>query len=751
MATPNDPLYAQQWHLPMLGNLERIWDEFTGDGVRVVVYDDGVASGHPDLAGNYDASLHFTYNGVTYLPNPLQDSDAHGTACAGLIAAVADNGKGGVGVAPGVTLTGVNYLGDLQWNFDFDLQQTSPLYDAVMRWAANFDVMSNSWGTDPLYQYYQNLNHPGSGSQVQAGHYEWLSANGRGGLGTVIVKAAGNETLNANGDGTNASRHTITVGAVQQDGFVTDYSNFGVSLLISAPEAAVTTDLRGDRGYNYAGTDDSDPLPQTDYTSTFNGTSAATPLVSGVVALMLDANANLGWRDVQTILALSAAHTGSAVDGPAAGFEFYVWQVMGGTHWNGGGAIFHESYGFGLLDGFAAVRMAEAWAQLYDGQTRTSANEVAISVDLLSAPVDVPDSDGNADTPELELGFTVTQDIEIDSVMVTLDFAHSYSADLAAYLRSPDGQYMSLNAYEGGDNPVDMVWTFGMECFRGMSSLGDWSLVIFDDGRGDTGTVYDARIEFFGTAETANDVYHFTDDFSMMRRLESARGVLSDADGGVDWLNFAAVTSDLRINLEAGGAIRLDGAVRATLDAAQAVFENAYAGDGDDWLAGNALGNELWGGRGQDELSGDAGGDDLNGGQGDDLLQGGAGKDTLAGGAGNDQLRGGDGADLIRGGDGNDSISGGIGRDTLTGGAGADLFIFGPGFGKDQISDWQDNLDSLQLDDAIWGGGLTAAQVVSSFAAVSAGAVVFAFSPGNTITLAGFANLGALADDIVII
>lgn len=733
MATPTDPLYAQQWHLPMLGNLERIWDEFTGNGVKVGVYDDGVQTNHPDLSANYNAALHFTYNGTTYLPTPLQSSHAHGTACAGLIGAVDNNGRGGVGVAHGVDLTGINFLRDLQYNYDFNTGQTSPLYDAVVRWAANFDIMSNSWGTAPFYQYYQNLNESGSFAQVTADHFEWVSANGRGGLGTVIVKAAGNDAMNANGDGLNAARHVITVAAVEQNGFVADYSNWGVSILVSGPAASVTTDLRGNQGYNVTGTEDEDPLPQTDYTSTFNGTSAATPVVAGVVALMLDANENLGWRDVQTILAMSAQHTGSAVGGPSSGFEIDAWQVMGGSHWNGGGNIFSESYGFGMVDAFAAVRMAEAWAQLYDGQTRTSANEMIVAQDALINPVNIGLSDGDFETSELEIDFVMTEDMEIDTIYVTLDMFHSYASDLRIFLQSPAGDLMALAYNEGGSNTINHVWTFGVTSFRGQSSVGEWTVVIHDDYAGDTGTVYDADLEFFGSAASANDVYHFTDDFAMMRTLEAARGTIGDADGGVDWLNFAAVTSNLNVNLAAGGAIRVAGVIRANLESGPVQFENIYTGDGNDTVTGNDLANEIWGGRGNDRILGNGGNDDLNGGAGNDVLLGGIGNDT------------------IRGGDGNDTITSGSGRDTILGGAGEDLFIFAPAFGNERISGWEDNIDTLQLDDAIWGGGLTAAQVVSTYAAVVGGSVIFTFSRTNTISLFGFTDIASVADDIVIV
>jgi subtilisin family serine protease len=81
-----------------------------------------------------------------------------------------------------------------------------------------------------------------------------------------------------------------------------------------------------------------------------NGTSFSSPVVSGVAALMLDANPGLGWRDVQEILAATAGRTGS----PAG------WSFNGADNWNGGGMHVSHDYGFGLVDAYAAVRVAES-------------------------------------------------------------------------------------------------------------------------------------------------------------------------------------------------------------------------------------------------------------------------------------------------------------------------------------------------------------------------------------------------------
>lgn len=111
MATPTDYLYYLQWHFNLIGDIEDIWDVFSGLGVKIGVYDDGLDTSHTDLIANYDASLEVKDdNGNTVAPTPEHSGDGHGTAVAGLISA-ANNGIGVVGVAHGASITGVNIFG----------------------------------------------------------------------------------------------------------------------------------------------------------------------------------------------------------------------------------------------------------------------------------------------------------------------------------------------------------------------------------------------------------------------------------------------------------------------------------------------------------------------------------------------------------------------------------------------------------------------------------------------------------------
>ena len=140
----SDTLLHRQWHLENTGqsggvagidiNLEGVWDDYTGAGVAVGIWDDGVQRTHHDLDDNYDAGLHIVVDGVLHDPAPGAPGSAHGTAVAGVIAAEVD-GVGTVGVAYGATIAGVDIFYDPTLNFDRSFDELD-----------NFDVTNHSWG-----------------------------------------------------------------------------------------------------------------------------------------------------------------------------------------------------------------------------------------------------------------------------------------------------------------------------------------------------------------------------------------------------------------------------------------------------------------------------------------------------------------------------------------------------------------------------------------------------------------------------
>lgn len=648
---PTDPLYADQWHFDLIGDIETIWDDYDGTGIKVGVYDDGIDYDHPDLDGNYNSALAAYDNlGNRLDPYPAlfePDGDGHGTSVSGLIAAEANNGTGGVGVAFGATLGVVNIFDPAQYGA---VNGDTPAFLDVAGQAVMFDISSNSWGATPMYT--QGLD-DGGFADVLDDVYKEVVRDGRGGLGTIITQAAGNEDMDANADGVNASRFTISVAATDEFGDAASYSNFGASILIAAPAAAVTTDLSGAAGY--------DP---TEYTDEFGGTSAATPVTSGVIALMLDANDGLGWRDVQNILAASATLTGSDYDAAGAGLtEEETWQSNSAATWNGGGYHIHSNYGFGMINVFNAVRMAEVWSLF--GQPQHSGNELMVAGKNNFADVSV--TGGSGVSREIE----VKDDLTIEHVALTLSVDSEQLMDLKVILTSPDGTKVTVVLDDTKlINPFDAIdgkWTYGIDVLRGESAEGTWTVKVIDMRNPLTTTVLEsAELKIYGTAASANNVHHITDEFTRMKGYESGRGVVTDSNGGTDWLNFAAVAGKVSLDL-AAGTFGANGKAWGTLSG---TFERAVSGDGNDNLRGNDKNNHLYGMRGQDVL---------NGGKGNDILNGGEKGDRLYGEAHKDSLYGEDGADRLQGGDGEDFLNGGAGNDVLQGGAGGDTYRYGRG------------------------------------------------------------------------
>ncbi|CUH36785.1 Calcium-dependent protease precursor [Jannaschia seosinensis] len=653
MTSYNDPLLSDQWHLPMIGVVSA-WNDYTGRGVTVGVFDDGLDYLHEDLQANFSRGLDLVDSGgrrwdafPNYVGDPYNSGDvgrAHGTSVAGIIGAEANNGFGGVGIAHGATLGAVDIFDDVFVN---GLDQAEAL--AHM---ASFDIASNSWGFVAAWD-------PDLDSGQNGTFGAWISTiygdcveTGRDGLGAVVVQAAGNSARNAQATGEHTIRETISVAAVSRDGMVAGYSNYGTNILVCAPAASVTTDLTGGGGYSSG-----------NYMTNFGGTSASTPVVSGVAALMLEANPMLGWRDVQAILALSAQQVGSNYGNAAQGSEQEAWRSNGAGNWNGGGVSFNESYGFGMVDALAAVRMAEAWTLFHD-TPQTSANELTRTV---------ANGQNRAirdfETTAITMNVAANQAVEIEYVNVTVELSHTYVPDLVISLVSPTGQeFMLFDREQIADTAASSwSWTFGVTALRGEISAGAWTVKIADLAATDTGTVTDVRLDFHGSAVNADDVHHFTDDFLDFANVEPDRSIIEDTNGGTDWLNLAAVSGDVVLDMDE--TLEVDGTTWARIAPGQ--FEKVVTGSGGDVVTGNAGANVIHGMQGDDRLSGGAGADTIYGGLGNDILFGGDGDDVLFG--GNSRQ---DGDDIIFGEGGNDRIYGGHGIDRLFGQNGND-FISG--------------------------------------------------------------------------
>jgi subtilisin-like proprotein convertase family protein len=412
---------------------------------------------------------------------------------------------------------------------------------------------------------------------------------------------------------------------------------------------------------------------------------------------MLQANPLLGYRDVQEILAYSARFTDPAGGG---------WQTNGAGDWNGGGLHVSHAYGFGLLDAHAAVRLAETWV----GQ-RTEANLLQVE-DSAAPAAAIPDNDAAGVASQI----TIADELRIEHVEVDLQLTHDFIGDLVVTLTSPSGATSVLVDRPGvgildaaGSSQDDINFVFGSVQHWGESAAGTWMLRVQDLGTGGTGTFDSWTLRFTGD-DGDIDTYVYTDDFAA---LGAGRDTLIDADGGVDILNAAAVTSGTMIDLPSGLAVIAGRSV--TLGGA---LERIYTGDGNDTVIGSAAVDQIATGRGNDVLLGGFGDDSLNGGAGVDTIYGGPGNDSFTvdgngdvlwelpgqgsdsvnatgsfalaanleilkllghaaiNGVGNalaNTIGGNLGVNVLSGGAGNDSVNGGLGADTLIGGAGKDL------------------------------------------------------------------------------
>ena len=535
--TPNDALFSEQWHhrnTTQLGgalwidtNITTAWDSYKGEGITIGIVDDGVEHTHPDIQPNYNTEIDFDFNSNDADPAPVDlVADSHGTACAGVAAARGNNGIGVSGAAPEATLAGFRLIAAA--NTDQNEADAFLINNDVIH------VKSNSWGQP------DGTGYGGPGPLATAA-LETGVTSGRGGKGVIYVFAGGNGLYdgdNSNMDGYASSPYVIAVAAVNDFGFQSYYSEPGANLLISAPssggghnEGIRTTDLTGEGGDNNTAAGTSD-LADRNYTNSFGGTSSACPLVSGIVALILQANPNLGWRDVQEIL-IRTARKNHRTDPE--------WVT------NAAGLSFNHKYGAGMIDAAAAVVLAQQWTNL-PSMTTTQVVQTGLAVAI-------PDNSATGVTRTLN--FTTTN-FRVEHVTVTVNATHSARGDLEVTLTSPSGMVSKLaNAYDDGSD--NLSWTYSSVRHWGESAAGNWTVKVADRIPGDTGTLTAVTIKLHGTTNAAARIAGASATLSAEGNLPANTA----ADPG-ETVTFslglknigAAATSSLTATLQAIGGVR---------------------------------------------------------------------------------------------------------------------------------------------------------------------------------------------------
>ena len=562
---------------------DQVWSDYTGTGVIVTDLDDGFQIAHPDITANYRTDLDYDFESHDSDASATNSGDNHGTSVLGLMIGTGAGGAGALGVAYGAEGFGIR----MGFGSDGDLDQISGGFNYARTEGAA--VMNNSWGfSDPFSDDFGYVSGAAYFDGIATAMKSYAD-HGRGDLGGIIVFAAGN--YRADGDNTNyhnqnSSPYVITVAAIDSTGHYANFSTAGTSILVSAAGVNdVTTDRTGAAGYVTG-----------DYVY-FSGTSAATPVVSGVVALMLQANSNLGWRDVQDILAYSAQHNDPASAG---------WQTNGATNWNGGGLHYSADYGFGAVDAFTAVRLAETW-----NMQSTSANMMTVNSATDHANLAIT-------TAMQQSTITVAQNINTEHVEVNLNLTDTNLSGLTVTLIAPSGTHSLLidHPAAGTDTNTIQFQTLTVADW-GEASAGTWTLDVQDADGTATGVLSSWSLSFLGSAASSNQTLIYTNDFAALSGPDlTARSVIGNG-AGTDTLNLAAVTSNSTIDLNAGTGI-IGG--HAVTIAGGTVINTVYGGDGNDKLTGNHNDDYLYGGRGNDIIVVTGGTDHIDGGAGADTV-----------------------------------------------------------------------------------------------------------------------------------
>lgn len=342
--TPNDTYYNYQWAINNTGSsiqysgtagadmkVSAAWDISRGSStIKVAIIDEGVDLNHADLLANLLPGFDGTGLGSNGGPS---GNDAHGTNCAGIVAAVGNNNLGIAGVAHQCKIIPIRiaYSSGSSW------VTTNAQIGTSIDWAWNqggADVLSNSWGG-------------GSSSTLINDPITRATTQGRGGLGAPVLFAAGN----SNGANSYPATLTNVISVIAMsmcnqrkspsscDGETWWGSNYGTGADVAAPGVKIySTDISGSAGYNTsAGT-------AGDYFATFNGTSSATPNTSGVMALILSVNPGLTMTQARQILESSCDKVGG-----------YTYNSGVSGQPNG---TWSNDLGYGRVNAFTALQAA---------------------------------------------------------------------------------------------------------------------------------------------------------------------------------------------------------------------------------------------------------------------------------------------------------------------------------------------------------------------------------------------------------
>ncbi|XP_028921941.1 proprotein convertase subtilisin/kexin type 6 isoform X4 [Ornithorhynchus anatinus] len=448
----NDPIWSNMWYMHCGDkssrcrtemNVPAAWKRgYTGKNVVVTILDDGIEKNHPDLAPNYDPYASYDVNGNDYDPSPRYDAsneNKHGTRCAGEVAASANNSYCIVGIAYNAKIGGIRMLdGDVTDVVEAKSLGIRPDY---------IDIYSASWGPDDDGR---TVDGPG---RLAKQAFEYGIQKGRGGLGSIFVWASGNggrEGDYCSCDGYTNSVYTISVSSTTENGYKPWYLEECASTLATTYSSGafyerkiVTTDLRQR------------------CTDGHTGTSVSAPMVAGIIALALEANSQLTWRDVQHLLVKTSR---------PAHLKTNDWKI------NGAGRKVSHLYGFGLVDAEGIVVEAKKWKAVPSQHTCIGTSDKRPRIIPIEQTVRTTTlTNACADHYDQHV-------VYLEHVVVRLSMSHPRRGDLQIHLISPSGTKSQLLARRSLDisNEGFTNWEFMTVHCWGEKAEGEWTLEIHD-------------------------------------------------------------------------------------------------------------------------------------------------------------------------------------------------------------------------------------------------------------------------------